>query len=109
LVFFQCLGGSLGLSIGQNLLSSFLLKRLRQYPQIDADSIIALGGTGLPSAVSPPLLRVVLEAYNHAITTTFILSIAAAAVAFLPSLGMEWKQIDPRKKSQGESISPHDP
>lgn len=92
IIFFQCLGGALGVSIAQNIFVNTLLQELQHITGIDAATVISAGATEIPYAVPPNLLGAVLDAYNYALTTAFILAIAAGGTAFLLSFGMEWKK-----------------
>ncbi|KAI9872562.1 MAG: hypothetical protein M1830_001480 [Pleopsidium flavum] len=97
IVFFQAFGGTLAVSIGQNILSNSLVQRLEGVPQVDPAAIVTAGATNIGAAVSPELVGVVIEAYSYALSRTFILPIAGSGMAFLCSLGMEWRTIGKRK------------
>ena len=55
-VFFQALGGALAVSIGQNVLSSSLLRQLELTPQLDAGRIATTGATNIIAVVPPELI-----------------------------------------------------
>jgi hypothetical protein len=95
-VFFQFLGGSIFLAIGENILVSRLTDALALYaPDVNAAAVIGAGAAGLRGVVgtSGTDLENCIEAYNVAITATFYLCAAGAAVAFLAAFGMEWRSV----------------
>ena len=94
LIFAQILGGCLWLSVAQNVLTSQLVKDLKDaVPDLNTEIILNAGATGLRDVVGLQYLDVVLEVYNYALTRTFICGVALAAVALIASVGMEWKSI----------------
>lgn len=102
-VFFQSLGGALAVSIGQNVLSNVLLRQLERVPQIDASSVIAAGATNLSASIAsipPALLESVRAAYSVALSRTYVLPIAAGAVAVFCSLGMENRTVKKKKRKE---------
>lgn len=98
-IFFNSLGGALATSIAEAIFSNTLRHELtRQVPQIDPNLIINAGATRLREVVTPPaLLPAVLRVYDTAVTRAFLLSIAAGGLAFLSSLGMEWRSVKGQK------------
>jgi hypothetical protein len=92
-VFFQFLGGSIFLAISSNILNSRLTTALATYaPTVNATMVIAAGAEGLRKVVTDKTeLEGAVLAYNVAITGTFYLCAAGAAVAFLAAFGMEWR------------------
>lgn len=94
LIFAQILGGSLWLSVAQNVLTGQLLRNLRDaVPGLDPKIILNVGATGLRDAVGLQYLDVVRKIYNFALTRTFYCGVALAVTAFIASIGMEWKSI----------------
>ncbi|KAK7743154.1 hypothetical protein SLS53_004239 [Cytospora paraplurivora] len=97
LIFAQIIGGTIWLSVAQNVLTSQLLQGLvGLVPDLDASAILAMGATGLRAAVGKEYLAAVEKAYNMALTKVFFCSVALAAGAFVASLGMEWRSIKKR-------------
>jgi hypothetical protein len=93
-IFFNSLGGAVSISAAQNIFSNTLAKQLPiDAPGINPQAVISAGATHLREFVPPDLLRGVLTAYVKAVTTAFILPIATGGIAFLFSLGMEWKSV----------------
>ena len=92
-IFFNTLGGALSVSIAQNIFSNTLVRKLPVYaPDVDVARVIAAGATHFRDFLTPEQLPGVLLAYNKAVTTAFIMPIAVSGLAFLASLGMEWKE-----------------
>jgi hypothetical protein len=100
IAFCQSLGGTAGTAIAQNIFQSTLVKNLEKIKGIDVDSVVAAGGAGVAGAVPAPLSDSARDAYNIAITSAFLVSVAAAAVSFIASGGMEWRTIPKTKKTE---------
>lgn len=85
-VFFQFLGGSIFLAIGENILISRLETALVEYaPTANASLVVEVGAAGLKKLAElegygPEVLTGAVMAYNVAITGTFYLCAAGAAV-----------------------------
>ncbi|TGO12765.1 hypothetical protein BTUL_0082g00090 [Botrytis tulipae] len=94
LVFSQDLGGALAITITQNILTNTLSHELKMIPSLDSSEIIELGAKNLTSAVPTEYLNGVLGAYTYALSQTLILPIAAAGMAFVCSLEMEWRKME---------------
>jgi hypothetical protein len=100
-IFFNTLGGSISISIAQNIFSNTLVKQLPIVaPTVDPRTLIAAGATHIREVVTKAQLPGVLLAYNKAVTTAFILPIAVAGLAAVSSLLMEWKSV------KGKSLLP---
>lgn len=104
LIFAQIIGGTIWLSVAQNVLTSKLLEGLEGLvglvPDLDPGAILAMGATGLRAAVGTQDLPIVEKAYNKALTKVFFCSVALAAGAFVASLGMEWRSIKKGKVAE---------
>lgn len=99
LVLFQALGGALAVSVAQNILGNQLLRRLgEQFSAQDAARIVAAGPTRISQAVEAAQVDVVVEAYSYALSQMNMLPVAAAGMAFLCSLGMEWRTLGKGEK-----------
>jgi len=98
-IFFNSLGGALATSIAESIFSNTLVNELkRQVPQVDPSLIVNAGATRLREVVTPhELLPAVLRVYNTAVTRAFLLSVATGGLAFLSSLGVEWKSVKGKK------------
>ncbi|KAI0435046.1 MFS general substrate transporter [Xylaria sp. FL1042] len=95
--FFLTLGSSIGVSIAQNIFSSSLRSALGEITGINPEAIIAAGAAGARGATPPGLLPDVLEAYNRAIMTTFIYSIATGGLGFILTLCWRWHSLKSKK------------
>ncbi|KAM0546220.1 hypothetical protein ACHAPJ_011006 [Fusarium lateritium] len=98
IILSQALGGSVGLSISQNVFQNSLHKRLRSIPDIDVRAVIAAGGTDLENIVPGESLAIVRDAFRCGISNAFIVSTAFGGAAFLASVGMERKKIKSKKE-----------
>ncbi|KAF7885090.1 hypothetical protein EAF00_010908 [Botryotinia globosa] len=93
-VFSQALGDALAISIAQNILTNTLSQELKMIPGLDSSEIIELGAKNLTSTVPTEYPTGVLGAYTYALSRTLILPIATAGMAFVCSLGMEWRKVE---------------
>ncbi|MCJ1418886.1 hypothetical protein MMC32_005237 [Xylographa parallela] len=101
-IFFNSLGGALAISVAQNIFSNTLLQQLvKLAPSLNPATIIAAGATHVADVTPPAQLPAVLQAYDIAVTRTYILSIATGCIAFICSLFMEWKSVKGKKLSMG--------
>jgi hypothetical protein len=97
IVFFQTLGGALFISVGQNVFSNKLVEGIVARTSMNPATILQTGATALTKTFPADILPAILEAYNHAITTSFYAAVATAIVAFLGGLGMEWVSVKGKK------------
>ncbi|KAI0974607.1 MFS general substrate transporter [Xylaria arbuscula] len=95
--FAQQLGGGIFTSVGQNLLSTYLVTHLH-IPGLSADQITSEGATDLVSSVAPEYQLTVKTVYNQAISEIFRCAMGVALVAVVAALFMEWKNV---KKAGG--------
>lgn len=101
-IFFNSLGGAISISIAQNIFSNTLVKEIPKYTSgVDPATIVMAGATHIREVTPPSQLEGVLYAYNIAVTSAYILSIACASIAFLLSLGFEWKSVKGKKLEMG--------
>ncbi|GME30030.1 MFS general substrate transporter [Neofusicoccum parvum] len=102
--FFNSLGSGISISVAENIFSNTLVKGLEQDVHgINPEVVVAAGATGVRDVTPPQLLPAVLHAYNNAITTAFIFSIASGGFAVLCSMFIEWKSVKGTKPEQAES------
>lgn len=93
-IFSNTLGGAISISIAQNIFANTLVKEItKQVPDLDPYVVINAGAAHLRDEVTDAQLPGTLLAYNKALTTAFILPIAAGGIAFLSSLLFEWRSI----------------
>ena len=95
--FMQQLGGSVFISVGQNILSSQLVDSLSGLPGLDNETIINTGATALHRIVPSNILGTVVGAYSHVLTGVFVLAAALSACMILGALAVEWKNITKEK------------
>lgn len=101
-IFFNSLGGAISISIAQNIFSNTLIKEIPRYaPNVDPALIIGAGATNIRAVTPEADLSAVLEAYNVAVTSTFVLPIACSGVAFLCAILFEWKSVKGKKLAMG--------
>ncbi|KAI8960439.1 MFS general substrate transporter [Daldinia sp. FL1419] len=100
--FFQSLGGALFIAVAQTVFQNGLIKGLaRDAPQIDPNIFTHSGASQvrqvLASINQSHMLDAVLSAYMSGLRHTYYISAAAASVAFLAALGLQWKKIEKRE------------
>jgi hypothetical protein len=91
--FMQQLGGSVFLSVGQNIFSSTLVDSLSGVAGLHAQDIVNTGVTDLHSVVPQTEFNIVVSAYNYALTRVFILTTALSAIMIIGPLAVKWKSI----------------
>ena len=101
-IFFNSLGGAIAISIAQNIFSNTLISQIPKLTRnVDPAVIVGAGATNIRAVTPPEELPGVLEAYNVAVASTFILPIACAGVACLCSLLFEWRSVKGKKLEMG--------
>jgi hypothetical protein len=102
-IFFECLGASLGPSIAQNLFTDTLLKRLHGIHGLDGAAVVAAGAKDFRRLVSPALLEDVIEIFGEALWNVFLLTLTSSIVALFISAAMEWRRLP--KDTEGDTES----
>ena len=98
LMFFaQWLGGSIFVSVGQNVLSNKLVSGLRVIPEFNIMWITDTGATDLRKVVPAQSLDLVLRAYNYALVRVFDVAVALSCVAIFGAVAMEWRSVKAEK------------
>lgn len=93
-MFTQTLGGSIFISVAQNIFQNQLFQNLRaDAPTANAAELVAAGATMLRNVASGPVLEHVLVAYNDAITQTFYVSVAMGALSLIGPIFVEWLSV----------------
>ena len=94
-VFMQTLGGALFVSIAQNVFQNKLVQYIAEYlPELsDPRAILAIGATSVQQLVEPSMLSGVTQAYNDALTKTFIVFAAMAVASMIGAAFTEWKSV----------------
>lgn len=101
--FMQQLGGSVFLSVGQNIFSSQLIDNLSGTVGLNAKAIVNNGATALRNIVPPSELKNVIDAYNYALTRVFILAAALSACMIIGAVFVEWKSIKGKRGSYSKT------
>jgi hypothetical protein len=98
IIFTQTLGGALFISVGQNVFQNRLVEGLRSaVPGLDPSVVLAVGATSLKDAIPARFIDGVQSAYNDALTQTWYVSVALAALTAIGAAGIEWKSIKGKK------------
>ncbi|KAJ5733848.1 hypothetical protein N7493_002634 [Penicillium malachiteum] len=98
MIFSQTLGGSVFLSVAQNIFQNQLFHNLaKDAPKADAAKLVSAGATMLRHLVSGSTLQEVLVAYNDAITQTFYVSVAIGALSLIGPIFIEWLSVKGKK------------
>lgn len=92
-LLFQCLGGALAPSIGQNLFTDNLLRNLAEVQGIDGAAVVAAGGRGFREIVPEDLMDEVINAFNSALRVVFWVALATPVLAWVVSWAMEWRRV----------------
>ena len=99
--FSLTLGGALFISVAQNIFTNRLVANLLiGVPNIPSSLVLKTGATSLKDAVQqidPGSIAGVLRAYNDALSQTYYVSVAMAALSIFGALGVEWKSVKGKK------------
>lgn len=102
IMFSQTLGGSLFVSVGQNVFQNQLLKNLKAaVPDFPAGIVLSTGATDLKNAVPHEFIARVLVAYNAALTQTWYVAVAMACLSTIGAVVLEWKSMKEHKPKKG--------
>jgi len=95
ILFCQMFGGALSVSIAQNIITNDLVKSIKIIlPNEDPKFILAVGATELRKVVPQgAIFDRIIEAYNHALTRAFFVSVATSILSFFGACVLEWKNI----------------
>ncbi|KAE9977253.1 hypothetical protein EG328_002148 [Venturia inaequalis] len=97
-MFFNTIGGAIGISIAQNIFSNTLVKEIPIYVKsVDVHTVINAGAQGFRNVVDPSEVAGTILAYNKSVTTAFVLAIAVSAMAVLTGLLFEWRSVKGKK------------
>lgn len=103
LMFFgQSLGGSVFISVAQNVLDNKLIGNLLKLnlPDITPETIIDAGATDLRSIVPASELPRLLVAYNDAIISAFYVGLSLACFSLIGALAMQWRSVKAGRQAQ---------
>lgn len=108
--FAQLLGGTVFISVAQNLLSSRLLTGLTPLvPTLTRNALQNIGATELRQLVAPDKLVQALEVYNDGLRHTFYLATGLVAAISLSAATLQWNSVkDPEEvapaSTEGEAV-----
>lgn len=103
-LFLQSIGGSVFVSIAQNVFENKLISGIRQdVPSLDPTIVLRAGATSLKDAVTPALVGAVIHVYNKALVNVFYVGTAAACLSLVGTVAIEWKSV---KAAQPEGSVP---
>jgi hypothetical protein len=98
MIFFQTMGGSIFLSVAQNIFTNKLLSGvIATVPGINPSIVMHSGATDLKTNIPPHFLAAVQVAYNHALTQTWYVSVAMACASVFGIVWIEWKSVKGKK------------
>ncbi|KAF2405494.1 MFS general substrate transporter [Trichodelitschia bisporula] len=98
MMFSQTLGGSLIISVAQNVFSNQLIKNLaRVVPDLPSDIVLKTGATELKHQVPAKFLAGVLSAYNEALSQTFYVGVALSVVGVVGVVAIQWISVKGKK------------
>lgn len=104
-VFMQTIGGSLFVSVGQNVFNNKLVAYTLVYaPGMNPETVLSTGATSIQEVIKeqfPQYLEGVTLAYSDAITQTFAVSAAMAAISIIGSGLMPWGSVKGKKVEVG--------
>ncbi|OKL59583.1 hypothetical protein UA08_05245 [Talaromyces atroroseus] len=94
MVFMQVIGGSIFVSVDENVFDNKIVGNLvKDAPSVNPEVVLNAGATGLRKVIDSADLPGVLMAYSDAITQTFVVGAAIAAVSIIGALIVEWKTV----------------
>jgi MFS family permease len=100
--FTQSLAGTLMNFVAQNVFQNRLMQGLAQaVPELDAANLVEAGPTMIRALVPEHALPAVLKVYNTAITQTFYVAVACAALAIFGVPPLQWLSVKGRKIHPG--------
>lgn len=93
-LFFQTLGGTVFLSVGELIFSNSLTAGLNGFaPTVDITTVLTAGATAFRQAIPPEQVNGVIQAYSHAISHVFYLGTASAGMCFFICWGLGWHKV----------------
>lgn len=102
MMFSMLLGGTVFISVGNNLFDRYLSQGLAGIQGLDVGAVVKTGATELRNIVSSEQLPDVLLAYNAALRTTFYLATALCCMTLFGSLATEWKSVKEEQQTSSK-------
>jgi hypothetical protein len=109
--FWQSLGGTIFVSVGQNLFLAKFVSQLESLPPgvINPKTLMSAGATEIRGLVPAEHLDEVVAAYNYALVHgPFIAGVIMASLAIFGALGMEWRSTKERMNKKPEQAKEED-
>lgn len=107
LMFFsQLLGGSIFISVGQNVLNNELVKHLSGVSGFDISFILNAGATTL-THLAEPLRTTVLFAYNESLRTVFQVGLVMTCLTIFGAASLEWRSVKSKKPGAKKDAQAH--
>jgi MFS family permease len=91
--FAQALGGSIFVSVANNVFDNTLSQDLAKVAGIDANVVTHVGATDLRDTIPQNLLEPVLVAYNDALRSAFYVVVAVTCATVFGALAMPWENL----------------
>ncbi|PQE23615.1 MFS transporter protein [Rutstroemia sp. NJR-2017a BVV2] len=103
-IFAPNFGGSLAAAVAQNVFRRELVNHLQDSVVANrTGAIVAAGATGGSDVVSESFRGIVQEAFDSAVSRTFLIGVVAGGLAFLCTLGIKWNTIKKPSAAGGSS------
>ncbi|PYI27835.1 MFS general substrate transporter [Aspergillus indologenus CBS 114.80] len=98
-MFLQILGGSLFVSVAENIFTKHLIANIAalEIPGLSPEAVVGAGATGFRALVSAEDLPAVLVAYNDALAKVFQLALILGCLSLLGAVGVEWRSMKGKK------------
>lgn len=105
LMFFgQLLGGSVFISVGQNVLNTELIKRLSPLPGFDPALLSDEGATTLIQKLPEAIRPAVLIGYNDSLRRVFQVGLIMTCLVVLGAISMEWRSVKQNAPKKATSV-----
>ncbi|UZP40455.1 hypothetical protein NXS19_008271 [Fusarium pseudograminearum] len=95
-LFFQSLGGTLFLSVGNSVFKEQLRNRLLEHAGLSAQQlkvILSAGAVAIESTLQPKELEAVRSGYSEALIYAYYTALAASILSAFGGLFVEWKSV----------------
>ncbi|RAH76929.1 MFS general substrate transporter [Aspergillus japonicus CBS 114.51] len=98
-MFLQMLGGSLFVSVAENIFTKHLIANIAalEISGLSPEAVVGAGATGFRALVSAEHLPAVLVAYNEALVKVFQLALILGCLSILGAVGVEWRSMKGKK------------
>ncbi|OAQ57807.2 MFS transporter [Pochonia chlamydosporia 170] len=99
IIFSQTLGGALFICVAQNVFQNKLVSNIADahITGLNPASVVSVGATQVQTLIPTKFLPAVLHAYNGAVTNTFYVSAAMAALSLVGAVAAPWNSVKDKK------------